>query len=434
METTSSIEDISPISKKLKVTIGKDLVEGKFQENLKNVAKKAKIKGFRPGKVPQQIVEKMYGPSARYDALNDLISESLSSIVSKNEFPMVGRPEVSIDSADPGSDLQYTATIAVVPAPKISGYDKFNVSVPRLKITKEEVEKRVEELRKREGKLKDVTDRDTVRAEDLVSAVAEVFVDGESSGRPEQTYFIVGDGRLPKEVEAGVIGQKVGEEKEISFTADESYPVANARGKKVLYKMKVEKISERELPELNDEFAAKAFEDVKTVAELKKKVKELAEKESEDKAKQSVQTKILEQILEKNDFEVPQPLVDVEIKEVLARLGFFDPQRQDIKEEAMAQFRQSMDEAARKRVRTTIAIDRIIEQEKITASKEDLDKEIADTAEKVKVSKEEVEKVFLSPGNRKEIEQRISRDKCLAMLESKAKIKYEDVDVLPAEG
>lgn len=415
MESSSNVQDIDTVTRKATVSIPSTKLQAEVETAVKKYATKAKIKGFRPGKAPAQMVEKMYGDSIRWDVVSKLISDELQQVVTKNNLQMVGTPKIDITSNEPGKDLEFTADFSIYPTPKIKGYDKVKIAVEKDEVADQQVTDVVNSYRRARANIKPVEGRDTVQADDVID-VSVVFNAKDGAQTPAETATIgLGDGRLPKEFDEQVIGMKVGETREVRL--------ASGQAEEIVYIVTLNKISERELPEFTDEFVVGLGIDEKTVLEVKtnihKKLVEQAEASAKEKAKQLV----VEKLIETNEFVVPQPLIDDEIRQMLIRVGAVNTKNTKFEDIPAEPFRESFGEMASKRVKAVIVLDQVANEEKIVPTEEDMNAAFQQVAEQYKCSLAEAKKMFAGRAMLN-LAVEVTRDKTQDFLVGKASIEY----------
>ncbi len=428
MEHKAEVTDVDEVTKKINVTVPASAVDEYLENEFAEVAKTVSLKGFRKGKAPRKMIEQLYGARIRMEVSRRLVGESLQQVITENEIHSVGEPELDFEQPVAGKDFVYTANVFLFPSPEISGYEGLDVEIESSGVTDEDVDKSLQSILESRAKFEKITDRDVAKEGDVIDAMLTVSAEGEEPGQPEPLVVGLGEGKLPEELEKGIVGMKIGETKLIEATIPEDHKNEELRGKKTNYNVELKAISEKVLPELTDALAAElapalgADKDIGTVLELKIKLRENLEREKEDEELADTQARILEALLEKNDFAVPQSLVDNEIRNILVRYGLIDPKKMDVSQVPVDAFRENLEPEAKKRVQTSVLVDRIAEQEKLIASEEDIKNAIEEIAQKNNLPVDEV-KQFFSDRNRAmsfTVEQ--TRNKVLEFLLSKTKV------------
>lgn len=428
MNFTSSIQDVDPITKEIKISIPADHVIKKCSDELSSIARTSKIKGFRPGKAPRAMVEKLYGEGVFARVSQQLISDSLYDVVREKAIDMVGNPAIDVAQLEQGKQIDFTAKVSVLPKPEVTGYDKIDVSVKQRKVEDAQVEEFIQKLRERRATIQGLQFRNTAKKGDVVEGQLSIAVSGDAASRPEPFVGVLGDNRLPAEVESKIEGLEIGQKAEVSVQHGDDAQVRELAGKEATYSFTLSALHERVLPELTDDFAKESgVEGAQTVLDLRVKTRERLEKESEDEAKSDVQQAILEKLLSLNDFQIPEALIDHEIRLLLVRSGLVDPKKVDVERINAAPFREHFGETAGKRVKTAILVDRVAQQENLSLSDDDRKKAYAEFAEGNGVTAEDVERYFSSPERRPSFDVELLRNKVLDMLVERTKVSYETV-------
>ncbi|MCB0318820.1 MAG: trigger factor [Bdellovibrionales bacterium] len=424
MSIESSIEEVDEVTRKFTVTIPSKMVTAEFETALSSVAKTAKIKGFRPGKAPLAMVKKLHGSRIHMEVASRMISNTLGDLVKEHELSMIGSPEIDVANLKEGENISYSASVSLYPSPKIKNYEKFEIEVPKEEVSEDEIDQVVDRLRQSKATSKPVEGRELVGATDVIEGTLAIQLENEETAPAEPIIVALGEGQLPKELEEGIPGIKLGEEKEIAGSIPLDHPNAEVRGKPAVFKVIINSISEKVLPELDDEFAKSLGIEAETMPELRAKIRERLEQEAEKEQKAATQTAVLDQLLEKNDFLVPQVLVDEEIKHFLVRAGAVDSSKVKLEDIDPTPFRDQLGSISEKRVKATVMVDQIAKQESFEVSDADFDKYFGEFAEQSNVGVEEVKKFFQDKWRKRELEAEIKRSKVNELLVSRAKIKF----------
>lgn len=425
MELKSTIEDVNSVTKVVKVTIPAETVTEKLEKYVSNVMRTARIDGFRPGKAPRNIIERKHGPAIREDVRNELIKSSFTDIIRENDLRVVGTPEIDPGPIESGKELEYKANVSVYPQPEVSGYDNFEVSAPKNEVKEDNVDSVIENMRGRKAKISEIEDRKTAEMGDVVDVTVLMIVGGKEGERAEPAVVGLGEGKLPKEVEEALIGAEVGSTVETTVTHGDDHPTQSLRGQEVTYRVELKGLKRKELPEVTDEFAKELDPSVDSVAALREKIRKDLETHVESEAKTAAQAKILDQLLQRNEFEVPQVLIDDEIRNMLSRSGLMQNSNVNLQDLDVAMFRDGFGPICEKRVKSAILVDRIAEKEGIKATDEEIDEAIQEIAQENYISVDEVRRYVQSDPSRKiGLALEIERDKVLELLTSRAVINY----------
>lgn len=426
MDFKSSVTDLDTVTKQFTVSIPAEKVTKESESALTGFAARTKIKGFRPGKAPRDLVEKLHGAEIRVEVANRLISSTLNDLIKEHKLDVVGNPDVNIGTFEPGKEIEYTAKVSVFPNPEIKKYDKFKVKVTKREVKDSDVDDVIEDMRKSRATPQKLAFRNKAQKDDVIDAMLSVAVEGEETSRPEPLAIVLGSNTLPADVEEQIIGMEIGESKEISSKIPDTHPNEALRGKSATFKVSLNALSEKILPELDDKFAESLNMEVKTVLELKLKIRQQLEEYHTREMKKDTQAAVIDQLLLEHEFQIPQVLVDDEIRGMLMRNGVLNQQQADISRLSMEPFREKLGDVAARRVRSAIIVDQIGKNENLKAADEDIEKALEDIAQQNGVSKDDVRRFFLNQERGLGFLLEITRNKVLEHLVSKAEVEYTD--------
>ena len=425
MDFESSVVDIDEVTKQISVTVPKERVSKEYEASVSQVSRTAKLKGFRPGKVPRHMVERMMGDRIRYDVANRLINEGLRGAYEQHKLEVVGEPEVDLKEVEPAKALEFTAKVALYPQPAISNYLNRSVKVAKKEIGDKEVSESLERLRESKAELKPIEDRKQAQKKDVVALSVAVQVEGGEASRPEPFVDELGLGKLPAAVEDAIVGMNVGDSQDIQTAIPEDHANADLRGKQTTHTVTLHGIFTKNMPEINDEFVQLTGMGVETVDALKAKLKEQLTTQATDELKNETQGALLDLLVKENPFKVPQVLVDDEIRGIVARYGFAG---RDAKPESIdiQMFRPQFEEFALNRIRCAIIIDRIGSLEEIKVEESDRDKMIQSIAEQNGSTVEATRKSLLEKSRIMGFLLEVRRTKILEHLMDKTTVQYVD--------
>lgn len=422
MDYQATLEEIDEVTKRLFVSIPSEDLQAAFRTEIGKIAQSVVIKGFRKGKAPQQLVEKIHGSRVQQEVAERLIQKSLGELVEKHALEMVGRPRVEISTFEPGQKIEYKADISLFPSPAISGYDAFAVEIEERQVSDQSVEEALTRLRESQAQHVEISDRTDVQDGDVVKGEVSVVLEGEDTPQKEPIHARVGAGELFEELDAALIGATKGDTVSVARTFPEESENESLRGKKVMYDIRVDQLFSRVLPEVDDAFAKQAGLGVETALELKLKIRERLEEGLNSQKKEDVQVKVLEVLLEKNNFKIPQDMIDDEMRTLLVRQGLIDQKKTDPSTIDVAPFRDVLGQAAEKRVRSAVIIDRIAEQESLELSADDFAAAVQANATQAGVSSEEYLNFLRARGMEGSLRLERLRTKVLEFLDSRAKV------------
>ncbi len=364
-----------------------------FTKALKGAYNKSKNKfqmaGFRKGKVPMAYIEKMYGPEVFYeDAANDLINQTYPEEVDNCDLDIVSRPEISVTQIEKGKDFIYVAKVAIRPEVKLGEYKGLEVEKADVTVTDEEVKAEIAKTQKENGRKVNVTDR-PAKLEDEVKIDFEGFVDDEAfeGGKGEDYALTLGSHSFIDTFEDQIVGKSVGEEFDVNVTFPEDYQADNLAGKPALFKVKLNSITETQLPELDDEFASdvSAFD---TFAEYEEDTRKTLELRKRDAAEREKESKCIEKLIEASEMEIPEPMIKLQQERMLEdfdmRLSYQGlklDQYLQITKQSREDMMEQMKPDAITRIKSSLVVEAVAEAEKFEVTDEEVDEEMKKMAE-----------------------------------------------------
>ena len=373
-------------------------IQAAYQKN-KN---KFNVPGFRKGKVPYAMVEKMYGAGVFYEeAANELIPDAYANAAAESELEIVARPEINVTQIEKGKSFIFTAEVAVKPEVTLGEYKGVEVEVSAADVTEEEVAAELKKEQEKNSRTIDVDDR-AVADGDMVTLDFEGFVDGVAfeGGKGTDYPLTIGSNSFIPGFEEQLVGAVIGEEKEVNVTFPEDYHAEDLKGKAAVFKCTVKAIKVKELPELDDEFA-KDVSEFETFAEYKADIEKNLKERKEAAAKREKEDKVVDKVIENAQMDIPEAMVQLQIEELLnnfiSRL-----QQQGLSIDQYYQFtgsdRAAMEEQLRpqamKTIQTRLVLEKVAEVEDIQISDEKVNEEIAKMAEAYKMTAEKLNELM----------------------------------------
>ncbi|MGA2316254.1 MAG: trigger factor [Thermodesulfobacteriota bacterium] len=424
----ANVEEISSIKKKVSIEIPEDQVTQEVESFYKDVGKKAKIKGFRPGKVPRNILERYFKDYVKAEVIQKLIEETYPKALSETDLHPVSPPVIDPGEFEVGKPFQYSAVLEVKPEVKLEGYTGLKIEGKKEEVKDEEVEGRLKALQNLHANLKTISEARPIQAGDYVIVDYEASMGGKplEGGKAIDFTVEVGSGQFIPAFEEKLIGLKPEEEKEIEVSFPEDYGYQKWAGKTISFHVKIKEIKERILPPLDDEFA-KDLGDYSSFEELKAKLKGEIEKEKELGLERQLKDQVMDQLLEANPFEVPESLVEEQTKTLvsdtklrLAAQGV-DLKNLGLSEEKLQEDYKAM---AQKQVKTFLILEKIADQEGIAVTDEEADDRLREMSERMHQKFDVVKRYYEKNGLLPEVKAGIIRDKTLNFLLEKASINY----------
>lgn len=433
MKTT--LEDISPVKKKLLIAIDSKEVDKKLNQAYGEIRKTAKIPGFRPGKVPRKILETYFGNQVIDDVTRGLISESFPKAVDEIKTFPLGQPILEKEALKQGQDFNYSAIIEVRPEFEVKDYLGLDVEKEMFSISEEDVQKRLEEIREANGKMASIEEERLIRDGDFVIVDYKGFQDGRPMEDVNSSNLLVKVGKNdfhPKFDEA-LIGLKKEDETEVGIDFEENFYHTKLAGKSVNFKIKIVDIKELVLPELNDEFASNLGAELKDLDGLKDELKKAITSQEEKRIDGELKRRLLEKISEGIDFELPEVLIDAEIDFSARRLNDNLERSGSSLEKAgisEAGLKKEFRPASEKRVREMLILDRIAKQDQIDIDDDDFEEGYGKLAESMGQDVETVKKYYEARGQVDSLKEELLKEKTLNYLVDHANISEVGRDAL----
>ncbi len=372
------VEDQTSVKKILHIEIPSDQVTKEIDAAYKQLQKTAKIKGFRPGKTPRSMLERLFKKDVHSDVTGKLIQESFFSALKENNFAIVGDPKIDPTALTPSEPYRYTATVEIRPEIGLIDFKGLNLKKNMHRLSEQEIDAQIEMLRKNLAKLKPIEEVRPARQEDHVVLDYEGLRDGqpfEETQKTENFNFRLGSKPIAKDFDDQIIGMQPGEEKRFTITFAEDHFNKNLAGVTVEFQVMLKEIREELLPAVDDDFVKKLgpFE---TVAALRERIAENLKQGYEKRVEQELNEQIFEALIARTSFEVPDSLVQYELDGILE-----EAERalsaSNITFEQIGQSKESLSEkyraTAEKQVRRHLILGAIVEQEKLTLADEELD-------------------------------------------------------------
>ncbi|SHE36307.1 trigger factor [Caldanaerobius fijiensis DSM 17918] len=364
---------------------------------VKNVGK-FNIPGFRKGKAPRSIIERFYGESVFYeDAIDEIFRNKYESAIKENQLVPVDLPKIDIEQIGKGKDLIIKAEVTLKPEVQLGQYKGIEVEKIEYNVTDEDVQKELENMRNKNARLVTVEDR-PVQKGDIVNINFNGYIEDKSfeGGSAENYILEVGSNTFIPGFEDQLLGANIGDELEVKVKFPDDYRVENLAGKDALFKVKINEIKVKELPELDDEFA-KEVSEFETLEELKNDIKAKLEKQAEYRAKNELTNAVIKKVVDNATVDIPDVMVEHQIDDMLAdydlSLRYQGTNLENYLQYlgiSMDQFRNSLKEEATNRVKTSLVIEKVAKMENIEVTQEDVDKELEEMA---KINNIEVEKI-----------------------------------------
>lgn len=383
------VETLEKSMAKLTIEVSAEEFETALDKAYKKNKNKISLPGFRKGKAPRAMIEKMYGTGVFYeDAANDLIPGAYESAAKESELEIVAQPSIDVTQIEKGKPFIFTATVAVKPEVTLGDYKGIEVAKKTAEVTDEELQAEIDKVRESNSRMITVEDR-AVQDGDITTIDFEGFVDGEpfEGGKGENYPLTIGSHSFIDNFEEQLIGKNIGEETEVNVTFPEQYQAEELQGKPAVFKVTIKEIKVKELPELDDDFAQDVSE-FDTVDEYKEDLKKKLLENKEAALKREKEEDVVGKIIENATMEIPDPMVDTQVRQMVQEFSQ-RIQSQGLSLQQYMQFTGMTPESltnelqpqALKRIQSRLVLEAVVAAENIETSDEDLEKELEKMAE-----------------------------------------------------
>ncbi len=370
-----SLETTGGLERRMKVQVPAERVEREVEEQLKSLTKKARVDGFRPGKVPLKVLRERFGDQVRSDVVRDLLQSSFTEALAQEKLNPAGGPRIDSINTAPGKGLEFTAVFEIYPEVKLSGTQGIKVERPVAEVTGADVDAMLDNLRRQRAEWEQVSR--AAADGDRVQIDFEGFLDGTPfpGGKGEKVPVVLGEKRMLPDFEKGLVGIKAGESREFDVDFPADYHAPEMAGKKAKFKVSAHAVEAQVLPELDDAFCKSFGIQEGGVDKLRAEVTDNMRRELEETVRRKLKDQALEALLKANALDLPKALVDDEIErlrqDALLRIGVRDPKK------ASELPRELFQEQAVKRVSLGLLVGEIITQQRLMVDPKRVDERLA---------------------------------------------------------
>ncbi|HFC46556.1 MAG TPA: trigger factor, partial [Dissulfuribacter thermophilus] len=373
-----TVEDVSPVQKRLQVEIPGEQVAIEFDRATKRIGQHVKIDGFRKGKAPKSLIKRYHGDLIQEEVLESLIRETFPKALEETDLKLITEPRLDkAGELKEGEPFSYSALLDLWPEFELPQYKGVKIERPPIEVTEEEVDEQLQALRRHFGAIESVEEERPVEEGDIVIVDFDGFHEGEPvEGLSEENYYLeVGSGYFNEEFEKKLIGAEKGKEVEIEVSYPEDALNENVAGKTILYKVTVKDIKKRVMPELDDEFAQKFGPQYKTIEDLRNRLRHQIEQDKKEAQERAMRQQLIDKILSEVDFPLPESLVEKKLVQMVDNvISHLNERGMDLESTGMSEERlkEKMREDAERQVKMEIVLDKIAEKEDISVSNEEL--------------------------------------------------------------
>lgn len=388
---------------------------------------KISVPGFRKGKAPRKMIEQLYGSQIFFeDAANEIIPDAYADAAKESGLDIVSQPKVSIEQLEAGKPFIFAAEVAVRPEVELGEYKGVEVTKADAEVTDADVEEELKKVQNQNSRTVSVEDR-AVKDGDMTVIDFEGFIDGEAfeGGKGENYPLTIGSHSFIDTFEEQMIGMNIGEEKELNVTFPEDYHAENLKGKPATFKVTVKEIKEKQLPELDDDFA-QDVSDFDTLAEYKDDLKKKIAERKESEAKAKKESEAIEKVVEAAKMDIPQAMIDTQVNRMLEDFAM-RLQQQGLSVEQYFQYTgmtadkimEEMKPEAVKRIKNSLVLEAVAKAENIEVSEEEFEAELQKMADMYKMEIEKI-KEFMQDAEAKQMKDDIAIQKAVELIVSSA--------------
>ena len=399
-------------------------VDSAYQKNKGKIA----LPGFRKGKAPRAMIEKMYGTGVFYeDAANELIPEAYETAAKESELEIVAQPEIEVTQMEKGTDFIFTATVAIKPEVTLGDYKGIEVEKKEAEVSEEEITAEIDKAREANSRLITIEDRATEDG-DTVIIDFDGYVDGKQfeGGYAEDYTLVLGSHSFIDNFEDQLVGKNLGEDVEVNVTFPEEYHVDELKGKPALFKVKIKEIQKKELPELDDDFA-QDVSDFDTLDEYKADVEKKILENKENQIKREQEDQIIEKIIENAQMEIPQQMITAQTRQMtqefaqrLQSQGLSLEQYMQFTGSTVEQLLEQVKPQAKARIESSLVLEEVVKAEKIEATDEEFEKELEEMAKQYNMELDQI-KQFTTDADKETIKKDIAVQKAAKLVVDAAK-------------
>lgn len=396
------VEKLEKNMAKLTIEVSSEEFENAIAKAYKKNKNKISMPGFRKGKAPRAMIEKMYGKGIFYeDAANSIIPDAYADAAKESELEIVAQPEIDVTQIESGKPFIFTATVALKPEVILGEYKGIEVEKKEVEVTDEEVEAEINKVRESNARMLDIDDRATQDG-DTVLIDFDGYVDGKQfeGGKADDYSLVLGSHSFIDNFEEQLVGKNIGDDVEVNVTFPENYQAEELQGKPAVFKVKIKEIKVKELPELDDDFA-QDVSNFDTIAEYKEDLKKKLTENKEEALKREREEAVIGKIIESAQMDIPEQMVDAQTRQMtqefaqrLSSQGLSIDQYMQFTGLTPQKMIEELKPQALKRIQSRLVLEAVVAAENIETTEEELDKEIENMASMYQMEVDKLKEVI----------------------------------------
>ncbi len=418
-----TVESTGTLERKLRVELPAQRIQQEVESRLRSVGKTAKIKGFRPGKVPARVVKQRYGKQIRQEVLSEMMQKSYTDAVQQENLNPAGAPQIEPESDDDGKSFAYVATLEIMPEVELRDLDKIKVDRPVVEIGDDDIADMILKLRKQKATWSEV-DRESADG-DRVVCDFEGSIKGElfEGGKGDEIPVVLGAGTMLPDFEKGLKGVRAGDEKTIKVKFPKEYQAEELAGQKADFALKIHRVEEEVLPPEDDALAEMFNVEDGGLEKFRDDVTDNMRREADQKVTAAVREQVMEGLLDNNPLEIPQTLKHQEMHQMQHEAM----QRMGIEDHDLAPPMENFAEAADKRVRLGLLVRQLISDQQLTVTEELVRQRVEEMCASYENAEDMVEMYMGNPQVVQQIEPMVLEQLAIDWLTNHGKVKEKKV-------
>jgi len=422
----NTIENLSPLERRLTMAVPVAEIDKRVDERLKKIARTARMAGFRPGKVPLKVVAQQYGPQIRSEVISDAVEKAFTDAVQGQNLRVAGYPRIEHKDGGEEGNLEFSATFEVYPEIALGDLGAIRVERPVLTVGDAEVDKTIEALRKQRKRF-DAVDAGSA-AGDRVTIDFDGTIDGQpfAGGKGEDVAFVLGEGRMLADLEAGITGMKAGESNTITVKFPDDYHGKDVAGKSAHFAITVKKVEQGRLPDVDSEFAKSLGVADGDIAKMRAEIKANVEREVKQRLGARLKNHVMQALLDATKVDLPKSLVDMEAQRLVSTAAE-DLKARGLKLEDMPIGPQMFEEQARRRVALGLIMGECIKKHDLGAKPQQVRALVEEQAETYEQPGEVVKWFYSQPERLAEFEGLAVEQNVLDWVLKQAKVEDKTV-------
>ncbi len=420
-----SVETTQGLERRMTVSVPSERIEGEVESRLRNLSRTAKIKGFRPGKVPLKVIESRYGPIVRQEVVNEVTRDTFFEAISQEKLQLAGMPRFKPRTMEPGRDFEYEALFEVLGQVELAPLDQVEIVRPVAEVTEEDIDNMLETLRSQRGEWREV-DRPAGEGDQVVADFIGTIEGEEFPGnRGERVPILLGAKRLIPEVEQGFVGVSAGEERHVAVRFPDDYHVPEVAGRNAEFSLKVHSVSEPHLPEIDESFIRSFDVPAGTIEAMRVELRKTMNDEMADAIREKLKRQALDALYRANGaIQLPQAQVDAQVESLMSQAHEM-LRRQGTPEGDIHLDRAPFEEQARRRVALGMLIREVVREQGLMADPQQIRERVEFIASSYEDTEEAIRWYYADRERLANIEQLVLEDQVVDWIVSRVRLRDE---------